>query len=385
MVGAILHLSENINRIDVFLQSNKGEKKMVGLDRAVVWVELEVEADLVILAIQKRFKDIQPKKLAGTTQTFIINQENINEIKVREKQDKVVVKIDFSYARFGNLDNLYPLSDSTKKMIVDMKILTILEDITLEKISLSQIKYDYLEICIQEEIKSFYDFHNIIITFYKALSRNIKAKERLQFNNFDVNQDFFYSTGFIFQMDKGWKLRLYSKSHEHNKKNINKSYGAKMRIEHKLSSTMIKYFGYSNIVEDLTIEYLKESVVNKIGLILVKYLTSEIERDIKILLEKMKGYKSREIKTLVRDLQEHILDEKVVGYIITTLSEKGSRQTIRYRIQVKEALEEAQTRGSPKRNNFGNKERLEFFINNLLQIKSKVKCSYSEGLTISFM
>lgn len=385
MVGAILHLSENINRIDVFLQSNKGEKKMVGLDRAVVWVELEVEADLVILAIQKRFKEIQPKKLAGTTQTFIINQENINEIKVREKQDKVVVKIDFSYARFGNLDNLYPLSDSTKKMIVDMKILTILEDITLEKISLSQIKYDYLEICIQEDIKSFYDFHNIIITFYKALSRNIKAKERLQFNNFDVNQDFFYSTGFIFQMDKGWKLRLYSKSHEHNKKSINKSYGAKMRIEHKLSSTMIKYFGYSNIVEDLTIEYLKESVVNRIGLILVKYLTLEIERDIKILLEKMKGYKSREIKTLVRDLQEHILDEKVVGYVITTLSEKGSRQTERYRAQVKEELEEAQTRGSPKRNNFGNRERLEFFINNLLQIKSKVKCSYREGLTISFI
>lgn len=358
---------------------------MVGLDRAVVWVELEVEADLVILAIQKRFKEIQPKKLAGTTQTFIINQENINEIKVREKQNKVVVKIDFSYARFGNLDNLYPLSDSTKKMIVDMKILTILEEITLEKIKLSQIKYDYLEICIQEDIKSFYDFHNIIIAFYKALSRNIKAKERLQFNNFDVNQDFFYSTGFIFQMDKGWKLRLYSKSHEHNKKNVNKSYGAKMRIEHKLSSTMIKYFGYSNIVEDLTIEYLKESVINRIGLILVKYLTSEIERDIKILLEKMKGYKSREIKTLVRDLQEHILDEKVVGYVITILSEKGSRQTERYRAQVKEELEEAQTRGSPKRNNFGNRERLEFFINNLLRIKSKVKCSYREGLTILFI
>lgn len=158
-----------------------------------------------------------------------------------------------------------------------------------------------------------------------------------------------------------------------------------MRIEHKLSSTMIKYFGYSNIVEDLTIEYLKESVVNKIGLILVKYLTSEIERDIKILLEKMKGYKSREIKTLVRDLQEHILDEKTINYVVTTLAEKSYSQVKRYRVQVKEALEEAQTRGSPKRNNFGNKERLEFFINNLLQIKSKVKCSYSEGLTISFI
>ena len=30
---------------------------MVGLDRAAVWVQLEVEADLVILGIQKRFAD----------------------------------------------------------------------------------------------------------------------------------------------------------------------------------------------------------------------------------------------------------------------------------------------------------------------------------------
>ncbi len=98
----------------------------------------------------------------------------------------------------------------------------------------------------------------------------------------------------------------------------------------------------------------------------------------------MKDYKSRTLKILTRDLQEHILDEKTINYVVTKLSEKGSRQTERYRAQVKEALEETQTRGSPKRNNFGNIERLNFFINKILGVKSSVKCSYQECLTISF-
>lgn len=356
---------------------------MIGLDRAAVWVELEVDSDLVILAIKKRFADVQPKRLAGTTQTFLINKENINEIRVKENPLKTIIKIDFSYSRFQNDNNVYPLSDNVKKMLVDMNILTILQDITLLKIELSQLKYEYLEICVQEDVRSFYDFHNIISAFYKALSRNIKTKERLQFNNFDINQDFFYSTGFIFQMDRGWKLRVYSKAHEHNKKAENKVLGAKLRVEHRLTSSMIKYFCFTTLVEDITIEYL-QSVTKKIGLILTKYLKIELERDILILLDKMKDYKSRTLKILIKDLQEHILDEKTINYVITLLSTKGSRQTERYRAQVKEALEETQTRGSPKRNNFGNIERLSFFINKILGVKSNVKCSYQESLTISF-
>jgi len=356
---------------------------MIGLDRAAVWVELEVESDLVILAIKKRFAGVQPKRLAGATQTFLINKENVNEIRVKEKPLRTVVKIDFSYSRFQSDDNVYPLTDDVKKMLVDMNILTILQDITLLKIELSQLRYEYLEICVQEDVRSFYDFHNIISAFYKSLSRNIKTKERLQFNNFDINQDFFYSTGFIFQMDRGWKLRIYSKAHEHNKKSENKVFGAKLRVEHRLTSSMIKYFCSTTVIEDITIEYL-HSVVSKIGIILAEYLKTELERDIQVLLDKMKDYKSRTLKILTRDLQEHILDEKTINYVVTKLSEKGSRQTERYRAQVKEALEETQTRGSPKRNNFGNIERLNFFINKILGVKSSVKCSYQEYLTISF-
>ena len=69
---------------------------MIGLDRAGVYVELEnVEADLIILGIRKKFPQAEPRKLAGATQTFKINTRNINEIRVTDRFYKVLVRIVF--------------------------------------------------------------------------------------------------------------------------------------------------------------------------------------------------------------------------------------------------------------------------------------------------
>lgn len=357
---------------------------MVGLDRAAVWVQLEVEADLVILGIQKRFVDVKPKKLAGNTQTFKLNENNLNEIRVKEKLGKTLVKIDFSYSKYGKENNLYPLENEISKIIVEEKLIDIIEDISLIKITRSDLNYDFIEVCTQKAVKSFYEYHNIISTFYKSLRRAIQHQQGVRFENYDLNLDFFYSTGFVFQMNPGWKMRLYSKTHEHNKKNSqNKIFGGNIRLEHRLTSTALNYFCKSSRVSEISIDILKEKVLKKIGVQLFKYLEAEIQRDIDILEVKLKNYTSRTLPLLVRDLQEHILDEETVNYVVTKLATTSERQIKRYRQKIKIALEEFQNKGSPKRSNFGNIERLEFFINKILLYQVKVKCKYKERLTFN--
>lgn len=356
---------------------------MLGLDRAAVWVEIEVVPELCIIGIKKYFPKVQPKKLSGNTQTFLINEKNINEIRIKEKPLKTMIKIDFSYARYNKEDNLYPLDSEIGKVLAEEELVQIINKISLSNISRENLKYDYLEFCIQQDIRSFYDYHNVISLFYKSLSRNFKTYEKMRFENYDEFQDYFYSTGFIFQFLRGWKIRLYSKSHEYNKKSNNKSLSPKLRMEHRLSSGVIKIFCQTNIVKYLTIEYLKDKIVKKIGYNLVTYLQQEIDRDILFLEEKFKNFTSKSLRTLVRDYQEHILDEKIVNYVVTKLSTKSLAQTKRYRQQVRLSLEEHQIRGSPKRNNFRNIERLEFFINEILLVKVEVKCGYREHLTFN--
>lgn len=356
---------------------------MLGLDRAAVWVDLEVNAELVILGIRKYFKNIKPKKLSGATQTFLISEKNINEIRVREKPLRTMIKVDFSYSRYNRNDNLYPLTSEIAKVLAEEEIVQIINKISLSNISREDLKYEYLEICIQEDIKSFYDYHNIISLFYKSLSRNFKTFEKTRFENYDVAGDYFYSTGFIFQIDIGWKIRLYSKSHEHNKKNPLKSMHPKLRLEHRITSGILKKWCATRMVKDLSIEFLRNEIVKRIGNELTEYLLEEINRDIEFLEEKFKNFTSRNLKTLVRDYQEHILDEKIVNYVITKLSTKCLKQTKRYRKKIKIALEEFQARGSPKRNNFGNIERLEFFIRQILLVDIEVKCGYAKHLTFN--
>ena len=168
---------------------------MVGLDRAAVWVQLEVEADLVILGIKKRFADVKPKKLAGNTQTFKLNENNLNEIRVKEKLGKTLVKIDFSYSKYGKENNLYPLENEISKIIVEEKLIDIIEDISLVKITRSDLNYDFVEVCTQEAVKSFYEYHNIISTFYRSLRRAISHQQGVRFENYDLNLDFFYASG----------------------------------------------------------------------------------------------------------------------------------------------------------------------------------------------
>lgn len=357
---------------------------MLGLDRAAVWVDLEVDADLVIIGIKKYFKNVQPKKLSGRTQTFLISEKNINEIRVREKPlSKTMIKIDFSYSRYNKKDNLYPLTSEIAKVMAEEEIVDIINKISLSHITRGNLKYEYLEICIQENVKSFYDYHNVISLFYKSLSRNFKTFEKTRFENYDVAGDYFYSTGFIFQLDIGWKMRLYSKSHEHNKKHPGESLHPILRLEHRVTSGILKKWCSTKMVKDFTIEFLKNEIVKQMGHNLVIFLEQEIDRDIEFLEDKFKEFTSKNLKTLVRDYQEHILDEQIINYVVTKLSTKCLRQKERYRQKVKLSLEEFQARGSPKRNNFNNIKRLEFFIREILLIDIEVKCSYTEHLTFN--
>lgn len=358
---------------------------MIGLDRAAVWVKLaDVDPDLVILGVQKRFKNAQPRKLAGTTQSFSIKENNINEIRVAERTGKTLIKIDFSYARFEKENNIFPLCTEAEKELVENNLIKIIKDVSLRRVTRQELNYEYIEICLQESIKSFYAYHNVITLFYKALKRGNYTKVGTCFEDYDYNNDFYYNTGFIFKINSSWKMRLYSKSHEHNKKNQDKIKGANLRLEHRMSRQALEYYCKSCIVSDLTLQVIKEKILSKIGKILFQHLKNEIYRDISILEKKFENFKSGDIESLIRDYQSYILDEKVINQIITKNSTKSIRQTERYRKKAKEALKQFEARGSPKRSNFGNPERLEYFINKILYIKAQVKCNYQEHLTFDY-
>lgn len=358
---------------------------MTGLDRAAVWCELEVDTDLVTVGIRKKYPAINPKKLSGNTQTYLINSENINEIRIKEKYGRTMIKIDFSYPRKDKKDNLYPLTNELEKVIVEERLLKIIEEITLEEVRREQLYYEYFEYVVQEEIDSFYSYYNIIACFYRGLTREISSLNSAQFNNYNSDFDFFYSTGFIYQIHKGWKIRLYSKTHEHNKKSLNKIDKPIIRLEHRLNQTKIKDFFKTNNVKFLSLEQIERILDEKLGIILFKILIKEIERDINILLKNFKNFKSRNLETLIRNNQEHILDEKVINLIIEKLSNKSDRQKRRYKIKIVEILKNCQIRGSPKRDNFGNILRLEFFIKKLLKIKIKLDFSLKHENVISYI
>ena len=353
---------------------------MVGLDRAAVWAQLEVDTELAILGIRKKFPHIKAKKLTGNTQTFKINKDNINEIRVKEKAGKTLIKIDFSYSKYKREDNLYPLEDEKMKVLVEDELVNIVEEIALVKINRNHFKYEYLEVCSQENIKSFSQFHNIISAFYRGLKRNVNYQDGIRFENYNSNLDFYYNTGFIYQVNRGWKIRLYNKILEHNKKATEKIIGNSIRLEHRLTTTVLTYFCKSAKISEITISTLKEKILSEIGLKLFKYLESEVQRDIDLLEEKFKDYTSRSLVSLIRDLQEHILDVEVVNYVVTSLGKTSERQIKRYRQRVKEILKEFQENNGIKRCNFGNIERLEFFIKKILCCNIKVKINNKERL-----
>lgn len=358
---------------------------MTGLDRAAIWCDLEIDSDLVTIGIRKKYPNIAPKKLSGNNQTYLINSENINEIRIKEKQWSTLIKIDFSYSRNNSSNNIYPLDNELSKVLIEEKLLKIIQEITLQEVKREQLFYEYLEYTIQEEIDSFYNYYNITSCFYRGLMREMSANNSIQFSDYNTEKDYFYSTGFIFQPSKGWKIRLYSKSLENNKKNIKEKITKPvMRLEHRLSQTMLKNICKSNNVKALTIDFLEKSIDGMVGRYLFNIVKAEIKRDIEILIKNFKNFNSRKLETLVRNNQEHILDEKIINAVIVQLSNKSDRQNRRYKDKIATILDECDTRGSPKRTNFKNIDRLKFFIEKMLKIKIKIKITSNEEVIVFY-
>lgn len=361
---------------------------MVGLDRAETWVRVDADAELICLGIQKKFIGVssvgKKEKDGSYSYSYRIEKDNINYIKIKDKKIYRKIGIDFSYPRGIAETNLYPLTDEIQKLLVEEKIVQLVREISLEhEVQRKNFTYGILEICIQEEIKGFFKYHNLINFFYKALIRkfNNPLMEQAQFNNYDQRTDRFYQTGFTFLGERGWKIRLYSKLHEHNKKNEEKEKSALLRLEHQLTTNRINNLFKTSYIAELPLEIIKKIVSEKLGMMLFELLKEELERSELILEKYLKDFNSRELKGLIKDLQEWILDEKVVGYIVGKISDKSDKQKFRYRKMIKESLQESQIRASPKRDNFNNIERLNFFINNILLVKCDVKANYKEHLT----
>lgn len=362
---------------------------MYGLDRAGIFVEVETDIYLIKSKIESIFPNSISENTSRKTKTYNISQKNINTIKVEESYrgatlKKTVIRIDFSYPREKNQDNIFPVMTELGKKEIEANLLQIINRLTEEPIQLERLRYDFLEFCIQEKVGAFYKYHNIISFFYRALTRKYEDINKVQYYNFNTKEEKHYTTGFIFQPYAGWKLRLYSKGHEHNRNHETKVRGAILRLEHRLSKTVIKSLVNTIYIQEITIEKLKEKISEKISRQLYEIIVEEIYHSHNVLVKVLQNFKSRQLSGIIRDNQEWILDEKIVDDIISNTSLKSYPQIKRYRARVRAILLESQARASPKRDFFGNIERLENFLNNLLFIPCKVECNNQKHLTFFF-
>ena len=356
---------------------------MYGLDRACVFVDVQTDILYVRERIKKMFPHSFSESLSNHTNNYKIDKENINYIKLEEKKLKKMstIKIDFSYPRFFADDNIFPLSDELKKIIVEDNLVKIINSLIDYEITEDEVRYEYFEFTTQEAVGNFYKFHNIISYFFKALTRKYNDLDKVQYYNFNQNENKFYTTGFTFQPMIGWKIRLYSKGHENNKKNnIRKVKGAILRLEHRLTKKIIKSYFEFNSIKYITIKDIKDCIQNTISQTLGKMLIEEVEKSVEVLKEKFINFRCQDLDSLIRDNLEWIFDYKIVDDIVTSSSNKCYRQVVFYRSKIKDILTHSQQRASPQRDFFSNIERLELFFANLILFNCKVKCDTKNHL-----
>ena len=355
---------------------------MYGLDRACIYIDVQTD----ILYVRERVKIIFPhsfsESLSNHTNNYKIDKKNINYIKLEEKKIKklTTIKIDFSYPRFFDDDNIYPLSDETRKIIVENNLVKLINSLIDYEITAEAVKYEYIEFTTQEVVGNFYKFHNIVSYFFKALTRKYDDLDKVQYYNFNQNEEKFYTTGFSFQPMSGWKIKLYSKGHENNKKNARKVKGAILRLEHRLTKKIIKNYFEFNSIKYITIENIKDCIQNTISQTLGQILIDEVEKSVEVLKEKFLNFRCQDLDSLVRDNLEWIFDYKILDDIVTSSSNKCYRQIVFYRSKIKDILNHSQQRASPQRDFFSNIERLELFFANLILFNVKVKCSTKNHL-----
>lgn len=359
---------------------------MYGLDRAAIYTEVQTD----ILYVRERVKKLFPKSfvesLSNHANTYNINEKNINFIKLEEKkiQKKTIIKIDFSYPRFFADNNIVPLDNELQKIMVEQSLVILINKIIDYEITLDDLSYDYFEFTTQENIKNFYKYHNIITFFYRGLVRKYEDLDKVQYYNFNKIENKFYTTGFIFQPFQGWKIKLYSKGHENNKKKTEKIQGAIIRLEHRLSKKFIKNFFKLNNVRYISIEEIKDCIKNIISKKLSDILIEEIKKSNELLIKNFKDFRCRDLDSLVRDNLDWILDYKILDDIITPLSNRSYRRIVFYRQKIKEILKNSQARASPQRDFFDNVKRLEIFFSNLILSDIKVKCNTKNHLTFFY-
>ena len=178
----------------------------------------------------------------------------------------------------------------------------------------------------------------------------------------------------------GWKIKLYSKGHENNKKNARKVKGAILRLEHRLTKKIIKNYFEFNSIKYITIENIKDCIQNTISQTLGQILIDEVEKSVEVLKEKFLNFRCQDLDSLVRDNLEWIFDYKILDDIVTSSSTKCYRQIVFYRSKIKDILNHSQQRASPQRDFFSNIERLELFFANLILFNCKVKCDTKNHL-----
>lgn len=350
-----------------------------GFDRAGIWIELEAESDLVVLGVLKKFPLLATKSIGRPLHFKIPKHKFINEIQVRPDFNKTRVKVDFSYPRYFRENNLQ-LSGTEERREVEKVIVELVEEISLEKVDMKKVYYNNVEICIQKKVGAFYYYHNLVNLIYKSLCRKYQTVQKAQYSNYSEKMDRFYSTGFQFSMQPGMKLKLYSKLHEHNPKTPSKEVGAILRTEYRLTRGVLKKLFETDKVIELELSHIQYCLVRYFEKSILKLIKEELELNHEKLVKMLKGFNPRELKGIVKDLQEWIFDYKCLGAALTEVSCKSPRQTKRYLEATRKTLEESQSSSSPKRDNFNNIKRLEKFLQDFLFLDYTITHKYGEGL-----
>lgn len=354
---------------------------MIGLDRAGVIINSDMEPEMITASILRDFEHKYGERLKKSEELIRVDHQWVNSFKVKEKSRGSRVIIDFNYPRYFEKHNIEPLRCEKKRIEVENEICKIFEKLTKEEYKRCDFDYVHLEVAMQMNVGAFYRMHNIVYFLYKVLNRNFAKRDtkKKTFGDYSTTMNKFYSTGFMFEIEKGILLEIYSKLHEYNPRSEKTEVGGKLRGEFKFSKNGLKTLFNTSNTELLSFNHIFEGLREFNESNMLPLIKEGIEEDLLYLERKLAEFNPRELRCLVRDYQEWAIDEKIMCLAVSTASNTSQRQVERYRKKTRTSLKESQERSSPLRDNFGNLERMVDFCKKILLLDVEFGLNYSKS------
>ncbi len=348
---------------------------MLGLDRAGLWVLVELPPEIVLAKLCRYFNRDYEEKISRKSQTLDVDHDFIDKFRVAYKPKGARLDIYFNYPRVFKKTNLHPLTEDLQKILAEEKIIEVLKAALGKKSSNWNQNFFDLEVAMQFKTSSIHHYHKPLRFIFLALSEKFYSNNKCYYSDYSKFFKKFLDTGFTFQLDQGVKFKIYAKGIEHNKKTGEKTRETSLRGELTLSTNGLKKVAGTTEVDIVSIKLLEKKVTDYFShdLLLHKKLEDAFIEDIRYLEDKFRDFNPRELKSMVIGYSWKGLDDSIFCYVVEKASYVKKRQLMYQKARVREALIEEQERGDSKKSNFNNLKRLEELMKKIFLLDTKIQ------------